>query len=175
MLHGAGATSFCFPSQNYWKGWHPPHLRRSCISLSPKILASVTPVPENETLSSSESKKGQPNVPKYRVSLNQRNFSVSMRTYWYMNSSLVTQLCSALLWPHELQPIRLLCPWDFPCKNTGAGCHFLLQGIFPTQGWNTSLASPGLARGLFTTEPLGKPTYTVLFFKAYGRETLSLL
>ena len=29
---------------------------------------------------------------------------------------------------------RLLCPWDFPGKNTGVGCHFLLQGIFPTQG-----------------------------------------
>ena len=29
---------------------------------------------------------------------------------------------------------RLLCPWDFPRENTGVGCHFLLQGIFPTQG-----------------------------------------
>ena len=29
---------------------------------------------------------------------------------------------------------RLLCPWDFPGKNTAVGCHFLLQGIFPTQG-----------------------------------------
>ena len=28
---------------------------------------------------------------------------------------------------------RLLCPWDSPGKNTGMGCHFLLQGIFPTQ------------------------------------------
>ena len=27
----------------------------------------------------------------------------------------------------------------FPGKNTGVGCHFLLQGIFPTQGSNTSL------------------------------------
>ena len=35
--------------------------------------------------------------------------------------------------PQELQPIRLLCPWDFPGKNTGMDCHFLLQGIFPTQ------------------------------------------
>ena len=26
----------------------------------------------------------------------------------------------------------LLCPWDFPGKNTGVGCHFLLQGTFPT-------------------------------------------
>ena len=32
--------------------------------------------------------------------------------------------------PHGLQPSRLLCPWDFPGKNTGVGCHFLLQGIF---------------------------------------------
>ena len=36
---------------------------------------------------------------------------------------------------------RLLCPWDSPGKSTGEGCHALLQGIFPTQGWN-----PGLPR-----------------------------
>ena len=35
--------------------------------------------------------------------------------------------------PHGLQPITLLRPWDSPGKNTGVGCHFLLQGIFPTQ------------------------------------------
>ena len=29
---------------------------------------------------------------------------------------------------------RLLCAWDSPGKNTGVGCHALLQGIFPTQG-----------------------------------------
>ena len=34
---------------------------------------------------------------------------------------------------------RLPCPGDSPGKNTGAGCHFLLQGIFPTQGWNPRL------------------------------------
>ena len=43
------------------------------------------------------------------------------------------------LWPHELQPTRLLCPWDFPGKNSGMDCHFLLQGIFPTQGYNPCL------------------------------------
>ena len=31
-----------------------------------------------------------------------------------------------------LQPTRLLCPWDFPGKNTGVDCHFLLHRIFPT-------------------------------------------
>ena len=45
--------------------------------------------------------------------------------------------CSVLsdsLWPRGLQPARLLRPWDSPGKNTGVGCHSLLQGIFPTQG-----------------------------------------
>ena len=41
--------------------------------------------------------------------------------------------------PHGLQPTRLLCPQDFPGKNTGVGCHFLLQGIFPTQRLNPGL------------------------------------
>ena len=31
------------------------------------------------------------------------------------------------VWPHRRQPTRLLCPWDSPGKNTGVGCHFLLQ------------------------------------------------
>ena len=44
-----------------------------------------------------------------------------------------------LLWPRGLQPARLLCLWDFPGKNTGVGSHFLLQGIFPTQGSNPRL------------------------------------
>ena len=39
-------------------------------------------------------------------------------------------------------------------EYAGGGCHFLLQGIFPTQRSNsTSLASPALAGGFFTTEP----------------------
>ena len=29
--------------------------------------------------------------------------------------------------PHGLQPTRILCPWDFPGKSTGVGCHCLLQ------------------------------------------------
>ena len=33
----------------------------------------------------------------------------------------------------------LLCPWDSPGKSTRVGCHFLLQGIFPTQGLNLNL------------------------------------
>ena len=44
-----------------------------------------------------------------------------------------------LLGPHGLRPARLLYPWDSPGKNTGVGCHFLLQGIFPTQESNPGL------------------------------------
>ena len=40
---------------------------------------------------------------------------------------------------HGLKPSRLLCPWDFPGKNIGKSCHFLLQGIFPAQGLNLHL------------------------------------
>ena len=36
------------------------------------------------------------------------------------------QLCLTLQ-PHRWQPTRLPCPWDSPGKNTGVGCHFLLQ------------------------------------------------
>ena len=41
--------------------------------------------------------------------------------------------------PYGQQPTRLLCPWNFPGKNTGVSGHFLLQGIFPTQGLNLHL------------------------------------
>ena len=36
--------------------------------------------------------------------------------------------------PHGLQPARFLYPGDFPGKNIGLGCHFLLRGIFLTEG-----------------------------------------
>ena len=38
-----------------------------------------------------------------------------------------TERLLLLLWPHRRQPTRLPLPWDSPGKNTGVGCHFLLQ------------------------------------------------
>ena len=55
---------------------------------------------------------------------------------WAVLSCSVT---SNSLRPHGLQPARLLRPWDSPGRNTGVGCHALLQGIFPTQGSNPGL------------------------------------
>ena len=48
----------------------------------------------------------------------------------------MASVVSNSLWPHELWPTKLFCPWDSPGKNTGVGCHAFLQGIFPTQGSN---------------------------------------
>ena len=45
------------------------------------------------------------------------------------------------LWLYGLQPARLYHPWNFSGKATGACCHFLLQGIFPTQGSNPCFLS----------------------------------
>ena len=52
---------------------------------------------------------------------------------------LSLSVMSDSLRPHGLKPIRLLCPWDLPGKNTGVGYHSLLQGIFPTQASNLHL------------------------------------
>ena len=79
------------------------------------------------------------------------SLSISWRAFAIINTELpcsfhqqpVTtcvraQSCLTLR-PHGLQPTSLLCPWNFPGKNTGVGCHFLLQGIFSTQGLNLHL------------------------------------
>ena len=54
------------------------------------------------------------------------------------SGGLAAQSCPTLR-PHGLQPTRLLCPWDLPGENTGVGCYFLLQRIFPTLGLNLHL------------------------------------
>ena len=46
---------------------------------------------------------------------------------------------SGSLRPHGPEFTSLLHPWNFPRKSTRVGCHFLLEGIFPTQGSNQGL------------------------------------
>ena len=54
----------------------------------------------------------------------------------YLSPGLGSSPCFSpwSLQPHGLQPTRLLCPWNFPGKSAGVGCHILVQGIFPTHG-----------------------------------------
>ena len=49
------------------------------------------------------------------------------------------QSCPSPCDPMDCSSTRLLCPWDFPGKNTGVGCHFLLRGILLTQELNCIL------------------------------------
>ena len=73
------------------------------------------------------------------------------------------------LWAHWLRLTRFLCPWDSPGKNTGVGCHSLLQEIFPTQGSN-----PGIEPGsptLWADSLPSKPPRKSLFFLVEANAT----
>ena len=56
----------------------------------------------------------------------------------YFNCAQSLQSCPALCDPLDCSPPGS-CSWDFPGKNTGVGCHFLLQEIFLTQGSDSHL------------------------------------
>ena len=47
--------------------------------------------------------------------------------------------------PHRWQPTRLPCPWDSPGKNTGVGCHFLLQCMKVKSESETAQSCPTLS------------------------------
>ena len=66
-----------------------------------------------------------------------------------------------------LLPARLLCPWDFPGKNTRMGCHFFSRGFSWPRDWTPFSC---IAGGFFTTGPPGKPGLNIregLFFWMY--------
>ena len=81
----------------------------------------------------------------------------------YMHSALSECVsCSVMsdsLQSHKLGPARLFHSLDFPGKNTGLGCHSLLQGIFLTQG--SSPGSPALQAGSLPSKSLGHSAFLV--------------
>ena len=72
-------------------------------------------------------------VPKFRRKKNEGKPRFLSETMY----SVACSVRSNILRPHGLWPTRLLCPWDFPGKNTRVGCHFLLQGMKPC--WSLNL------------------------------------
>ena len=132
MVARQAALSMGFPRQEYWSGllFPPPgalpHLGIRLVSLESLVQWQADSSP-------------------LRHLDNPRNHGRS--------SGVSHSVVSGSLQPHGLLPTGLLCPWDFPGKNTGVGCHALLQGIFPTQGLN-----PGLlhCRQTLWSEPPGK-------------------
>ena len=77
------------------------------------------------------------------------------------------------VWPRRRQPTRLPCPWDSPGKNTGVGCHFLLQiktcghlklqslwsshVIFCSRSWDVSVPAEHCCWTLFLSHVTGAP------------------
>ena len=70
-------------------------------------------------------------VNKADVFLELRKHRVENKQIFYLCLLLLLLLSRSVMSdsmrPHRWQPTRLLCPWDSPGKNTGVGCHFLLQ------------------------------------------------
>ena len=74
------------------------------------------------------------------ISPSSQSYELSRSPVWMWEKwsvSAVAQSCPILCGCMEFT--RLLNPWDFPSKNSGLCCHFLLQGIFPIQGSNPGL------------------------------------
>ena len=82
---------------------------------------------------------------------------LQFQTVCVSSNCLVSKSSPTPLRTQGLQPARLLCPWDFPGKNTGVGCHFLLQGIFLTQGFKPRLLHWQI--NSLPSELLGKPSF----------------
>ena len=99
--------------KGFW-GKHPRkiHLRAACLSITEVSLIY-------DILS---------------VSGIQQSDSIIINNLCMYACVLSCSVVSDSLQPHGLQLTRLLCPWDFPGKNTDVGSHSLLQGIFPTLG-----------------------------------------
>ena len=57
------------------------------------------------------------------------NLSLNFLMFKSMLCCLVTSVVSDSVRPHRRQHTRLCYPWDSAGKNTGVGCHFLLQCI----------------------------------------------
>ena len=85
----------------------------------------------------------------------------------------VCSVVSDSLPPHGLHPARLLCPRDFPGKNTAVCFHFLLQGIFLTQGSHSGIqgSNSGIqgsictAGGFFLLRHQGRPSTSLAPWK----------
>ena len=98
-------------------------------------------VPEERGHSRKHCGEGERDLAKLASTTSTSIFAYSQDDSTCVCAHEVTSVVSDSLWPHGLQPTRLLSPWDSPGKNTGMGCHAFLQGIFPTHGLNLHLLS----------------------------------
>ena len=116
---------------------------------------------EVEKLSASGRSAALP-TPRFRASESNFRLLTSRKVRGKMSTVLTHCACMlrhfrrVQLFATPEEPTRLLCLWDSPGKNTGVGCHALLQGIFPTQGLNPHLLHIG-RWVLYYSHLLGSP------------------
>ena len=67
--------------------------------------------------------------------MSQGKIIIDIRKYLELNEKSKSRSVES----NSLHPHGLYSPWNSPGQNTGVGSLSLLQGIFPTQGWNPGL------------------------------------
>ena len=92
--------------------------------------------------------------------------------FMYFTVCVNHSVVSDPLWLHGLQPPRLLCAWNCPGKNTGVGCHSLLQGIFSSHGSKPGLLHCGQI--LYCLSPQGSPCISLLEENKNQRQTVDI-
>ena len=145
FLKEAAAAKYFLPCSHPWGDAPCPSPPHPSFSLSPSSKPLPLHLPENSSVC--------PFLTKWKQWANRRTSSASVPHKHLFLSALrrrglpsfavcccvVTKLCPTLCKPMDCSPARLLCPWDSPGDNMGVSCHFLLQGIFLTQGSNPHL------------------------------------
>ena len=86
---------------------------------------------------------------------------------------LVTKSCPTLLWPHGLQPARLLCPWDFSKQEYWSGLPCPPPGNLPNPGMLSSQVSCIWQADSLPLEPHGKPEEKIFKSKTSGKRQIT--
>ena len=113
-------------ARSQWTEWMHPGSTQPTASRAWRAMLTNIPTWQEDTLKRCT---GSLCTPYSSSSLFHPSFRAVLPVLIETYSGDLTHIVS-----NSLQPHGLLCPWDSPGKNTGVGCHAILQGNFPTQG-----------------------------------------
>ena len=172
-----------------WKNWNPFALWLGCKSVAAvenslafpqKVKHRITIWSKNSTsmyISKRTKRKGDLSfiATLFIITKIWKQLKCSSTEWWILKICVCAkslQSCLILCYPTVYRTTRILCVWDSPGKNTEVGCHFLLQGIFPTQGLNpgiepTPLVSPAMADGFLSTSATWENPPQSIYIKEY--------